>query len=46
VLIFVGVKMLLSDIFVIPTLISLGAVLLILAGSIILSVNIPQKKSE
>jgi tellurite resistance protein TerC len=46
VLIFVGVKMLLSDIVKIPTLISLGAVLVILAGSIILSVSIPQKKSE
>ena len=46
VLVFIGVKMLLSDIFEIPTLISLGVVLLILVGSIILSITIPQKKAE
>ena len=46
VLVFVGVKMLLSDVFKIPTLISLGTVLLILAGSIILSASIPQKKAQ
>ena len=45
VLVFVGVKMLLSDIFEIPVLISLAVVLIILAGSIILSLVLPKKES-
>jgi tellurite resistance protein TerC len=45
VLVFVGVKMLLSDIFEIPVLISLAVVLTILAGSIILSLVLPRKAS-
>ena len=45
VLVFVGVKMLLSDIFEIPVLISLAVVLTILAGSIILSLVLPKKES-
>jgi tellurite resistance protein TerC len=44
VLVFVGVKMLLSDVVEIPVLISLGIVLAVLAGSIILSLVIPRKK--
>ena len=43
VLVFVGVKMLLSDVIDIPVLVSLGVVLTILAGSIILSLVIPKK---
>jgi tellurite resistance protein TerC len=45
VLAFVGVKMLLSDVFEMPVLISLGVVLMILAGSIILSIALPKKES-
>ena len=45
VLVFVGVKMLLSDIFEIPVLISLAVILTILAGSIILSLVLPRKES-
>jgi tellurite resistance protein TerC len=45
VLVFVGVKMLISDFFEIPVLISLGVILAILAGSIILSVCIHPKTS-
>jgi len=45
VLAFVGVKILLSDIYEIPVLISLGIVLAILAGSVILSLVIPRKES-
>ena len=45
VLAFVGVKILISDIFEIPVLISLGVVLIIIAGSIILSLIIPRKGS-
>ena len=44
VLAFVGVKMLLSDIFEMPVLISLGVVLTILAGSVILSIALPKKE--
>ena len=43
VLVFVGVKMLLSDVIDIPVLVSLGVVLTILAGSIVLSLVIPKK---
>jgi tellurite resistance protein TerC len=46
VLVFVGVKMLVSDIFEIPVLVSLGVILAILAGSVILSVSIPEKQAE
>lgn len=46
VLVFVGVKMLVSDIFEIPVLVSLGVILAILAGAVILSLTIPPKKSE
>jgi tellurite resistance protein TerC len=45
VLAFVGVKILISDIFEIPVLVSLGIVLLVLAGSVILSLVIPKKES-
>ncbi|MBI4283929.1 MAG: TerC family protein [Chloroflexi bacterium] len=45
VLAFVGVKMLLSDVFEIPALISLGVVMAILAGSVILSIALPKKES-
>jgi len=45
VLVFVGVKMLLSDVIEIPVLVSLGVVLIILAGSIILSLVIPKKET-
>ena len=45
VLAFVGVKMLLSDVFEMPVLISLGVVLTILAGSVILSIVLPKKES-
>ena len=45
VLVFVGVKMLLSDIFEIPVLISLAVILTILASSIILSLFLPRKGS-
>ena len=44
VLAFVGVKLLISDIFEIPVLISLGVVLVILASSVILSLVIPRKR--
>jgi tellurite resistance protein TerC len=44
VLAFVGVKMLLNDVFPIPVLISLGVVLAILAGSVILSIILPKKE--
>ena len=44
VLVFVGVKMLLTDVIEIPVLVSLGVVLTILAGSIILSLVIPGKE--
>lgn len=45
VLAFVGVKMLLSDVFEIPVLTSLGVVVAILAGSVILSIVLPKKES-
>ncbi len=44
VLAFVGVKMLLSDVFEMPVLISLGVVLTILVGSVILSIVLPKKE--
>jgi len=43
---FVGIKMLLIDVYKIPVLISLGVVLAILAGSIILSILLPKKVEE
>jgi len=46
VLAFVGVKMLLTDVFPIPVLISLGVVVAILVGSVILSIILPKKESE
>jgi len=46
VLAFVGVKMLLTDVFRIPVPISLGVVVAILVGSIILSIVIPKKESK
>jgi tellurite resistance protein TerC len=46
VLAFVGVKMLIADFYKMPTLVSLGVVLAILVGSIILSVALPKKKPE
>ena len=45
VLAFIGVKILISDVFEIPVLISLGVVLIILTSSIILSLVIPRKES-
>jgi tellurite resistance protein TerC len=45
VLAFVGVKMLLTDIFPIPVLVSLGVIIAILAGSVILSIVLPKKKA-
>jgi tellurite resistance protein TerC len=44
VLAFVGAKMLLSDVFEIPVLASLGVVIAILAGSVVLSLVLPKKK--
>ncbi|MCJ7425970.1 MAG: TerC family protein [Dehalococcoidales bacterium] len=44
VLAFVGVKMLLSDVFPIPVLISLGVVIAILGGSVVLSIVLPKKE--
>ncbi|MCX6011102.1 MAG: TerC family protein [Chloroflexi bacterium] len=44
VLAFVGVKMLLTDVFPIPVLISLGVVIAILAGSVVLSLLLPKKE--
>jgi tellurite resistance protein TerC len=44
VLAFVGVKMLLTDVFPIPVLISLGVVIAILAGSVVLSLVLPKKE--
>jgi len=44
VLAFVGVKMLLTDVFPIPVLISLGVVVAILVGSVILSIVLPKKE--
>lgn len=46
VLAFVGVKMLLSDIFPIPVLVSLGVIIAILGGSVLLSVLLPKKDEE
>jgi tellurite resistance protein TerC len=46
VLAFVGVKMLLTDVFPIPVLISLGVVVAILVGSVILSVVLPKKEER
>jgi tellurite resistance protein TerC len=46
VLAFVGVKMLLSDVFPIPVSISLGVVIAILAGSVTLSIVRPKKESR
>jgi len=45
VLAFVGVKMLLSDVFEIPVLASLGVVIAILAGSVVLSLLLPKKET-
>jgi tellurite resistance protein TerC len=46
VLAFVGVKMILSDIFPIPVLVSLAVIVVVLAGSVILSIVLPKKKAE
>jgi tellurite resistance protein TerC len=46
VLAFVGVKMLLTDIFPIPVLVSLGVIVAILACSVILSLVLPKNKAE
>ena len=45
VLAFVGVKMLLTDVFPIPVLISLGVVVTILVGSVLASIILPKKES-
>jgi tellurite resistance protein TerC len=44
VLAFVGVKMLLTDIYKIPTLVSLGVVFALLFGAVLASILIPKKK--
>jgi tellurite resistance protein TerC len=46
VLAFVGVKMLLIDVYQIPTLISLGVVFALLLGSIIISLILPKKEAK
>jgi len=46
VLAFVGVKMLLTDVFPIPVSISLGVVVAILVGSVLASIILPKKESE
>jgi tellurite resistance protein TerC len=43
VLAFVGVKMLLIDVYEIPTLVSLGVIFVLIAGSILASVAVPKK---
>lgn len=46
ILCFIGVKMLIMDVFKIPTVVSLGVVVAILAGSVVMSLLFPQAKSE
>jgi len=46
ILLFVGIKMLLSEIFIIPTSISLGVIVFLLAASIILSLIIRKDKTS
>ncbi len=46
ILLFVGIKMLLSEIFIIPTSISLGVIIFLLAASIILSLIIRKDKTS
>jgi tellurite resistance protein TerC len=46
VLAFVGVKMILSDIFPIPVLVSLAVIVVVLAGSVMLSIVLPKKEAE
>jgi tellurite resistance protein TerC len=46
VLAFVGIKMLLTDIFQVPTLISLGVVFALILGSVLLSILIPKKEDK
>lgn len=46
VLAFVGVKMLLVDLYKIPTLVSLGVVFALILGSILASILLPKKESE
>jgi len=46
VLAFVGIKMLIIDVYKMPTLISLGVVFALLIGSVLLSIFLPKKKSE
>ncbi len=46
VLAFVGVKMLLVDVYKIPTLVSLGVVFTLILGSILASILLPKKESD
>jgi len=46
ILFFVGIKMLISEVFIIPTPISLGVIIILLAGSIILSLIFKKKESS
>lgn len=46
ILCFIGVKMLIMDVFKIPTAVSLGVVVAILAGSVVMSLLFPQTKPE
>ena len=46
VLVFIGLKMLLTDVYHIPTGISLGVVVTILVGAVVLSLLFPQKQEE
>jgi len=46
VLAFVGVKMLITDLYHIPVAVSLGVVFTVIAGSVLLSIAFPQKKLE
>jgi tellurite resistance protein TerC len=46
VLAFVGIKMLLTDFFQIPTLVSLGVVFTLILGSVLLSILIPKKEDK
>ncbi len=46
ILFFVGVKMLISEIFIIPTPISLGIIIFLLAGSIILSLILKKRNAK
>lgn len=46
VLVFIGTKMLLTDVYHVPTAVSLGLVVAVLAGAIVLSLLFPKKEEE